>query len=183
MRAVDDAVLGDHRALLVDPQVVFHEARRSGEPHPVAAGQREVGAVGWQELAHEASRTRVDLGAGLVEARQPEVPITGERPRVVEVTAGPLLDHVVLLHVEEHDTRLQRRVRDPTAGRKQSRRAGGRTGDDDAGKRDQLPPHASPKRGTLRTHRSRRIEARVVIEDRPLEDLQVPARLEAEVAP
>ena len=64
----------------------------------------------------------------------------------------------------------------------QTRRDDGRTGDDDAAERDQLPAEASPHGSAPRPRGSRRVEGRVVVEDRLLERLQAPARFEAEVA-
>jgi hypothetical protein len=107
MPAADDAVLRDLLALLMNPEVVLHQAGGRREPDAVASGQGEICAVGRKELAQEASRAWVDLGTRLVEARHPEMSISGERPGVVEVPAGPLLDQPVLLHVEQHHTRLQ----------------------------------------------------------------------------
>lgn len=105
--AVDDPVAGSHRALLLDAQVVSDEAVRGREPHRVTTWERQVRAGRRKELAEEASGSRVDLGSGLVEARHPEMPAAREDPGVVEVTAGPLSDHAVGLHVEENNAWFQ----------------------------------------------------------------------------
>src|SRR6266404_1571695 len=135
MLGVDDPESVDDLAFLMDSQVELHDSGGCREVEAVASGEREVCAFGWEELAEEAPRARVDLRAGPVEARHPEVPVAGEYPRVVEIPARPLLDQAVFLHVEEHDAGLQRPIRDAAAAaRKQGRRSDRGCGDDRTGK-------------------------------------------------
>ena len=150
---------GRHLALLRTRRSYRTRPAGCREPHRCAHG----GAPGWRRAGGKNWRRKRPVrgsisGAGLVEARHPEVPVAGEDPRVVEVTAGPLLGSrggsaCRAARRRASATRYEPLVRPVTSRRAAATAA---RGDDGTTGRDQLPTEPPPQRSTPRAGGSRR---------------------------